>query len=331
MKGRAPPKEAPPLFIAAGQDDSAVNVGDDEMKTLLPMMSYAVVPNITYRKVNGWEGKLDVMTPRGSKGSNPTLIYYHGGGWRTGSKEERMPLLLPYMAMEWTIVNVEYRLSDLALAPAAVEDALCALRWVYKNANQTWQTSSGTVALNIDLKRLVASGTSAGAHLALMVGMAPASAGLGDNCRAENSGGPNAVGQNSIDELKVAAIVDWFGISDVCDVLGPPNKPSIGGGWIGEKPNREQIAKLVSPITYVRAGVPPTISVHGELDPVVPYGQKRRLHAELDRLGVDHELITIKGGGHGIFTAADQLRAYASIRAFLTRQLARVESPPARR
>jgi hypothetical protein len=125
MKGRAPPKEAPPLFIAAGQDDSAVNVGDDEMKTLLPMMSYAVVPNITYRKVNGWGGKLDVMTPRGSKGSNPTLIYYHGGGWRTGSKEERMPLLLPYMAMEWTIVNVEYRLSDLALAPAAVEDALC--------------------------------------------------------------------------------------------------------------------------------------------------------------------------------------------------------------
>ena len=199
---------------------------DDEMKVILRIMSYAIVPNITYRTVDGWEGKLDVLTPRGLKAPNPTLIYYHGGGWATGSKEERLPLVLPYMLMGWTIVNVEYRLSNVALAPAAVEDARCALRWVYKNAGQTLQTSSGPVPLSIDLQRLVTSGTSSGGHLALMVGMAPASAGFDKNCRGDSSGGPNAVGPNNTDELKVAAIVDWFGISDVQDVLGAPQARS---------------------------------------------------------------------------------------------------------
>ena len=294
-------------------------VGDDEMKMLMPMMSYAVIPNITYRTVDGWLGKLDVMIPRGSKGPTPTLIYYHGGGWKTGSKEERMPLVLPYMLMGWTIVNVEYRLSDVALAPAAAEDARCALRWVYDNANQVLQTSSGPVPFNVDLKKIVTSGTSAGGHLALLVGMAPASAGLDDHCGGERSRSADV--RATTDELKVAAIVDWFGVSDVDDLLKDPSTRTLALGWLGNKPNREQIARLVSPITYVRPGLPPIISIHGDSDPGVPYAQKQRFHEALESAGATHELITIKGGGHGIFTEADYLASYAAIRTFLTKHL----------
>lgn len=297
---------------------------DDDMKVLLPLMSYAVIPNLRYRTVKGWEGKLDVMTPRAAKGPTPTLVYYHGGGWKTGSKEERMPLVLPYMLMGWTIVNVEYRLSDVALAPAAAEDARCALRWVFENANETLKTSSGPVPLHVDLKRVVTSGTSAGGHLALLVAMAPVSAGLDHDCHIEQAGG--AAVPATLKELKVAAVVDWFGISDLRDLLNNPSARPLAIGWLGDKQTNEQIAKLVSPITYVRADVPPIISVHGDSDPGVPYAQKVRFHEELERVGATHELITIKGGGHGIFTEADYLRAYAAVRVFLTAHLGLLES-----
>jgi acetyl esterase/lipase len=299
---------------------------DDAMKVLLPVMSYAVIPNITYRTVEGWQGKLDVMTPRAAKGPTPTLVYYHGGGWTTGSKEERMPLVLPYMLMGWTIVNVEYRLSDVALAPAAAEDARCALRWVFEHANETLKTSTGPVPLNIDLKRVVTSGTSAGGHLALLVAMAPVSAGLDHHCHVEQAGGAPVPAAPK--ELKVAAVVDWFGISDLQDLLSNPRVRPLAIGWLGDKSTNEQIAKLVSPITYVRADVPPIISVHGDSDPGVPYAQKVRFHEKLERVGATHELITIKGGGHGIFTATDYLRAYASVHAFLTTHLGLLEFVP---
>jgi hypothetical protein len=42
--------------------------------------------------------------------------------------------LLPWFEMGWNVVNVEYRLARVALAPAAVEDCLCALRYVAAQA-----------------------------------------------------------------------------------------------------------------------------------------------------------------------------------------------------
>ena len=286
----------------------------NDMKLLLPMMSYAVIPNITYKSLKKWTGKLDVWVPRGAKGPSPTLVYYHGGAWRTGSKEERMPLILPYMLLGWNIVNVEYRLSESALAPAAAEDARCALRWVYQNANKTLSTSSGPVSFNVDTTRIVTSGTSSGGHLALLVAMAPVSAGLDRGCDAELATGVRA--RAPIDELKIAAVVDWFGISDVRDLLDHSNTRALATGWLGDKPD-ERLAEIVSPITYVRRDVPPIISIHGDSDPGVPYAQKVRFHEELERAGAAHELITIKGGGHGVFSEADYMRSYDAVRTFL--------------
>src|SRR5437867_714894 len=93
--------------------------------------SYRATPNITYLTANNWEAKLDVYQPVGLTTPNPTIIFFHGGGWTGGSKEANTLTNLLYMDMGWTVVNVEYRLAKVSLAPAAVEDARCALRWVY--------------------------------------------------------------------------------------------------------------------------------------------------------------------------------------------------------
>jgi len=257
---------------------------------------YRVVPNITYLTANNFEAKLDVYSRTDSTAPQPTLIWIHGGGWTGGNKEGAMFSLLPYMEMGWNVVNVEYRLARVSLAPAAVEDCLCALRWVIRNAKQ----------YNFDTNKLVVSGGSAGGHLALTTAMTPASAGLDRQCPGT-------------EELKVAAVVDWYGITDVADLLDGPNMKTYAVQWLGSMPNRVEIAKRVSPLTYVRRGLPPVISIQGDADPVVPYSHSVRLQDALKEVGVDGQLVTIAGGKHGGFTRAENQRAYTAIKGFLAK------------
>lgn len=268
--------------------------GDAFAKALHVYGSYRVVPNVTYLTANNWDAKLDVYQSRDATTPNPTLIYFHGGGWIAGSKEASSLTFLPFLDMGWNVVNVEYRLAKVSLAPAAVEDALCALRWVYRNGKQ----------YNVDTNRLVLMGNSAGGHLALTTGMIPASASLDNLCPGN-------------EELKVAAIINWYGITDVNELLAGPNVRNYAVAWLGGMSNREEIAKRVSPLTYVRAGLPPIISIQGDADPTVPYPQNVRLHQALDKAGVRNEFVTIPGGKHGGFSDAENAKAYAEIRGFL--------------
>src|SRR5258708_21550853 len=81
--------------------------------------SYRVVPNITYLTANNWEAKLDVYQARDATTSNPTLVYFHGGGWVAGSKEASSLTFLPFLSMGWNVVNVEYRLAQNSFGPSA--------------------------------------------------------------------------------------------------------------------------------------------------------------------------------------------------------------------
>jgi acetyl esterase/lipase len=199
--------------------------------------------------------------------------------------------------MGWNVVNVDYRVARIAQAPAAVEDCLCALRWVAANARQHY----------IDVNRLVVTGDSSGGHLALTTGMIPESAGLDRQCAG-------------LPLPKMAAIVDFYGITDVNDLLDGPNRRTFAVQWLGSALNREEIAKRVSPIEYVRSGLPPVMMIHGDADPVVPYQQTVRLKAALDKVGVPNELYTVPGGQHGFFPADQYVPLYAAVKQFLKKQ-----------
>jgi acetyl esterase/lipase len=276
--------------LRAQVPDALANAADITLR-------YQITPNVTYLTANNFDAKLDVYAVRGAAAPAPTLIYIHGGGWTGGTKEGSSLTFLPFLQMGWNVVNVEYRLARVSMAPAAVEDCLCALRWVYRNAKQ----------YNFDLTKLVVTGNSAGGHLALTTGMVPASAGLDRQCPGTES-------------LKVAAVINWYGITDVVDLLDGPNTKTYAVQWLGSLPNREEIARRVSPLTYVHAGGPPVLTVHGDADPVVPYTQGVRLKQALDKAGVANELITVPGGRHGGFNREQTLTAYAAIQQFLTRQ-----------
>jgi len=264
---------------------------------------YRVEPNIVYLTAAApggvWDGKLDLYLPIRADGPVPTVVSFHGGGWVTGSKEEASLDLLPYLAMGFAVVNVDYRLARTALAPAAVEDSRCALRWVMRHAAQ----------YGLDTTRLVATGSSAGAHLALLTALAPASAGFERLCPGD-------------EPLRVAAVVNLFGVVDVADLLVPPHQRDFALGWFGGQAHSAELARRVSPLTYVAPGasLPAVLTVHGDADPVVPYAQAVRLHEALTRAGAPNRLYTVRGGGHGDFRGDDVLRFTRVVRDFLATQ-----------
>jgi acetyl esterase/lipase len=257
---------------------------------------YNVTPNITYLTANNFEAKVDVYIPRAIPGPHPTVIYIHGGGWVQGSKEANVLRLLPYFEMGFAVVNVQYRLGRVSLAPAAVEDCRCALRWVIQRAKE----------YNFDTSKIVVTGHSAGGHLALTTGMLTSAAALDRQCPSPG-------------EPKVAAIVNWYGITDVVDLLDGTNQKTYAVTWLGSLPNREEIARRVSPLQYIRKDLPPILTIHGDADPTVPYAHATKFDAALRQAGVPTVLHTVPKGGHGNFPTAEQIKAFDAVRTFLTK------------
>lgn len=284
----------PWLLVLAAAAPAAAQLSPTASWAATGINRYQVLPNITYLTASNYESKLDVYKRRDTTEAQPTLIYIHGGGWIGGTKESSNMWLLPWIEKGWTVVNVEYRLGRVALAPAAVEDCLCALRWVASHAAE----------YGVDAAKIVVTGGSAGGHLALTTGMIPESAGLDRIC----PGAPLP---------KVAGIVNWYGITDVADLLEGVNQKSYAVAWLGSHPDRAAAAKRLSPLTYVRAGLPPVLTLHGDADPTVPYAHAQRLAEAMKKAGVAHRLVTIPGGKHGNFTAEENVRIYAAIGEFL--------------
>jgi acetyl esterase/lipase len=255
---------------------------------------YWVQPDITYGNANNTGLKLDVWYQNDVKTPQPTLVYIHGGGWIFGTKETSVLQFLPFLEKGWRVVNVEYRMASNSLAPAAVEDTRCALRWVFQNAKQ-W---------NFDTSKIVLTGHSAGGHLSLITAMLPDKTPFDNRCYGD-------------EKIPVAAVINWYGITDVNDIIQGPNLKNYAVMWMGAQPNAAEIAKSVSPLTYTRSGLPPILTIHGDKDGVVPYSHGVRLHEALDKVKVTNRLITIKNGDHGQFSRADYVRAYAEIWRFL--------------
>ena len=260
---------------------------------------YWMQPDVVYGSANNTPLKLDIWYPRDNPNTTPTVVYIHGGGWIFGSKEGSVYQLLPYLERGWRVVNVEYRMAGNSLAPGSVEDTRCALRWIHRNAAQ-WK---------FDTSKIILTGHSAGGHLSLITGMLPDGTALDNRCYADAKYGDVP--------MKVAGIVNWYGISDVNDLIKGPNVKNYAVMWMGSLPNAEEVAKSVSPLTYVRAGLPPIITIHGDKDDVVPYTHATRLHDALKKDKNVERLVTINGGGHGMFTKEQYTKGFDEIWKFL--------------
>jgi acetyl esterase/lipase len=235
--------------------------------------------NIVYKRANGQDIKLDVISIDPPSQPRPTLLYIFGGGWVNGTKGSVTLAPLPYLERGMNAVVIDYRVADNGLAPAAVEDCRCAFRWVYTHAKE----------YGFDTSKIVVAGESAGGHLALITAMLQPGDGFDNECPAQDGDPP----------LKAAAVVSYSGPTDVADLLDGPNQRWFALKWFGSLPNRMDLARRLSPVNYARPGLPPIILVHGDSDPHVPYAQVLRLKEGLDRAGDPNQLITLHGPIHG--------------------------------
>jgi acetyl esterase/lipase len=238
--------------------------------------SVSVEANIPYGQYK--ETVLDIMRPKTSAtAKRPGVIVIHGGGWTGGTKEgHSQETCLRFVEKGFVCVDVEYRLAKVAPAPAAVTDVLDAAHWFEENAKK----------YDVDTKRIVVTGGSAGGHLSLMVGMTPKSAKLGPT-------------------PKIAAVVNFYGITDVGDQLGGANMREYAVTWVPEGAGRLELAKRVSPMTYVRKGLPPILTIHGDADQTVPYEHGVKLTKALRDAGDDAELVSVPQGKHGFPKATE--------------------------
>lgn len=261
--------------------------------------------DVPYATVGAKRLVLDLYLPTQAEGKMPLIVWIHGGGWQSGSKDQWRPAET-FVRQGYAVASIEYRLSGEAVFPAQIEDCKAALRWLKANAE----------TYNLAADRIAVWGSSAGGHLAALVGTS------GDVKDLEGT-----VGGNLDQSSRVQAVIDFFGPTDLeafvvtpgyerhANAASPESK--LLGGAVREVPHQ---AKRANPITYVDSNDPPFFIVHGADDPVVPPNQSELLHAALEKAGVTSELTILPGNGHG-GPGFSQPEMTKRIAAFLERHL----------
>jgi acetyl esterase/lipase len=255
---------------------------------------YSAQLNTVYVTVGDWKGLMDLYLPAAGAEPSPLVINIHGGGWNKGTKNSQRGFG-SFFKRGYAVANMGYRLVQIAPAPAAVEDVRCALIYLIKNAD----------TLNIDTNKIVITGGSAGAHLALMGGLLANDRRFDGNCPGVEK------------EIRVAAIINKFGVADVGDWAHGKHTSRSATTWLGAGVDDIEFQRSVSPYYQVKADSPPVFTVHGDTDPIVPYQQSVDLHKKLDELKVKNQFVTVEGGGHGKFPDAKNKEVTAMSMRFL--------------
>jgi acetyl esterase/lipase len=274
-------------FFVKSQEESP------KIKKVAYPKGYTSELDLVYTTAPAWEGKMDLYLPAKEKGLSPAIINIHGGGWVNGTKDTQGGFD-SYFNKGFAVANIEYRLSGQAPAPAAIEDTRCALIYLIKNAK----------ALNIDVNKIIIMGGSAGGHLALMGGLLANDNRFDTNCPG-------------VKNIKVAAIIDKYGIVDVGDKRYGKFRSGSEKKWLGENVNNQAFIESVSPIYNIKKDSPPVFIVHGDADPTVPIQQSIDLKKKLDELGVKNEFMVVSGGLHGKFTSEQNSELNLAILKFI--------------
>ncbi|HEY3333037.1 MAG TPA: alpha/beta hydrolase [Capsulimonadaceae bacterium] len=228
-------------------------------------------------RADGDDVRLDLYLPPVST-PKPTIIWFHGGGWATGSRKEWVhPLFL--VDHGFAVASIEYRFSDRATFPAQLLDCKAAIRYLRSNA----------ALFGLDPKKFVAMGESAGGHLALLV------ATTGDDPTYADHGAPST-------SDAVQAVIDVCGPTDLTTTpdTGPyDSAPYYIEKLLGNRPSLcPDLARLASPVFHTSARTPPAFIMHATGDPICPISQSLELHDALRNSGVPCEFVAIPIDAH---------------------------------
>jgi len=312
----AAPVAAPPPLRAGGAPDSY-----GPQRTGFPDGVAALFDGV-YQTLPGFRPlTLDIYRPRPRGTALPLVVFVHGGSFQGGDSRhagtfEDFPRTLASLAARgYVVASVNYRLSGEAHFPAAVQDIKAAIRWLGSQAG----------AYDIDTTRIAVWGAGSGGQLAALTGVT-CGVGLFE---------PASAPANSPSDC-VQAVIDWSGVSDLKTLAADNGKPaapatgfavtptSPGGEFLGCEPANcpPVVARLASPLSYIKATSPAFLIQHGAADNQVSSKQAQKLHDALTAAGAHAQLIVYPGAGAefrrgGVADPALNAQAMEQMAAFL--------------
>jgi len=234
---------------------------------------------VEYANPDDQHMQLDIARPKSGDGPFPAIICIHGGGFRAGKREGYDAQCIRLAQQGFVALTVSYRLAPKYPFPAAIHDVKAAVRWSRANAAK----------FKIDPARIGVTGGSAGGHLAQFLGV------TGDVKEFEGNGG------NPGESSKVVCVVNVYGPSDFTRSYGKSVDaaevlPLFLGGNL-ESARKQHLR--ASPLYWVTPNAAPTLCIHGTEDKYVAHEQAVWLIDKLKASGVEAELLTLEGAGHG--------------------------------
>jgi acetyl esterase/lipase len=243
---------------------------------------------------------MDVVTPRGTGGPYPAVVCIHGGGFRKGERQSQLPLCIKLARRGYVAATISYRLSPRDQFPAPVHDVKTAIRFLRANA----------VRFNIDPAHIGVTGLSAGGHLALFLGL--------------TAGVPEFEGPGPYREQssQVQCVVNFFGPTDFTKSYGKSvDAAEVLPLFLGGDLEHERLAHMqASPLNWVTPNASPVLTIHGTEDRYVAYEQAVWITERLKSAGVESELLTLEGAGHG-FKGTDAEKAENGLFEFMDSHL----------
>lgn len=226
---------------------------------------------LIYKTVNDTELQLHVFDPPGLKPTDqrPAIVFFFGGGWNGGDPKQFYQQARIMADQGIVAFSAEYRVKSRNKTTPfeCVKDGKSAIRWVRENAAD----------LGVDPTRIIASGGSAGGHVAACSGVIEGNEEAGEELDIPST--PNAM-------ILFNPVIDT-------------TEKGYGVRSVGKNRKTE-----ISPCHHVRKGIPPTIIFHGTGDKTVPFENVQRFTRLMQNAGNTCVLVSFEGKGHGFFNGA---------------------------
>jgi acetyl esterase/lipase len=239
--------------------------GLEALNFITPRSGYSVVKNIAYG--NGPRQQLDVYVPAHPAPGHPVLVFFYGGSWQGGSKDDYRFAGQAFASKGFYTVIADYRVYPEVYFPAFMDDGAAAFVWAHEHIAEYGGNP----------ENLFLSGHSAGGHIAILLAL--------DAHYIKAAGGQSSW------------IKGGIGIAGPYDFL-PFTDPKIKAVF-----SHVDVAQS-QPINYVRPGLPPLLLLTGDADTQVLPRNAHNLTAKLEK---DHDPVTkivYPGVGHiGIILA----------------------------
>ncbi|MDQ6656098.1 MAG: alpha/beta hydrolase [Verrucomicrobiota bacterium] len=229
------------------------------------------VTEYVYAQEGNKQLTLNLYQAKGTHDRRPVVLMVHGGSWTSGTKDQ-LPAMNRYLAQEhYAVVSINYRHAPKFHSPAPVEDVFRAISFLKENAER----------LLLDTERIVLIGRSAGGQIALSAAYAGT-------------------------EPAIRGVVAFYAPADLVFGYEFPSRRGVLDSkkvledYLGGAPNEKPDAYTdASAINFVKASTPPTLLIHGQLDPIIWPKQSERLAARLQTAGVPHLYLALPWATHG--------------------------------